>query len=47
LMNGGAVNMVLALSHLVALSLRNAVKSCSISVYTPYMALYSCFPFRS
>jgi hypothetical protein len=39
--------VVLAVSPLAALSLRTTVKSCSTSVYTPYRALYGCFPFRS
>jgi hypothetical protein len=41
-MDGGAVIVDLAV-----FTLRTGAKSCSTSVYTPYRALYSWFPFRS
>jgi hypothetical protein len=40
-------NFGLAVSTLVVLSLRTAVKSCCTSLYTPHRALYSYFPSRS
>jgi hypothetical protein len=46
-MDGCAVIVVLAVSHLPALFLRTVVKSCSTSVYTPYRAPHSYFPSRS
>jgi hypothetical protein len=44
---GGAVIVVMSVSPLAVLALRNVFKSCSISVYSPHGALYICFLFRS
>jgi hypothetical protein len=46
-LDGGAITVALAVFPLAAVSLRTDVKPCSTSVYMPYRALYSYFPFRS